>query len=119
MKRKDTTPEFIKTHFSDYFGILPEVLEGYGAFNVSLLSDLPLFIDPFLLFNSRNQHYRELHNQMIQYLKFLRAKSAEGDVDKGLVQAWYTFPEVRQNWLGFARKSNRGSGLGSDFAKAL
>ncbi len=118
-KRNPTTPEYIKTHFSDYFGVLPEVIERYGAFNISLLGDLPLFIDPFLLFNSRNKEYQELHDRMIRYLMFLRDKSAAGGVSSGLVQAWYRFPEVRQNWLGFARTSNRGSGLGSDFAREL
>ena len=37
-------------HFSDVFNVSPESLEQYGAFNVSLVSDMPLFIDPFLLF---------------------------------------------------------------------
>src|SRR5205823_6605093 len=114
-KKKLTTPEYIKTHFSDYFGVLPKTIEDYGAFNISLLNDLPLFIDPFLLFNSKNEEYRELHERMIRYLMFLRDKSAAGGVSRGLVQAWYRFPEVRQNWLGFSKNSNRGSGLGSDF----
>jgi hypothetical protein len=35
---------------SEYFRVPPEKLETYGAFNVSLVADLPLFIDPFLLF---------------------------------------------------------------------
>jgi len=117
--KKSSTPDYIKTHFSDYFGVLPEILEKYGAFNVSLLSDLPLFIDPFLLFNSKKDEYRELHSRIIIYLKFLRDKSAAGGLSRGLVQAWYRFPEVRQNWLGFSKTSNRGSGLGSDFARAL
>jgi hypothetical protein len=116
---RNSNPRHIKTHFSDYFGVLPETVENYGAFNISLLNDLPLFIDPFLLFNSTKREYRDLHDRMIRYLEFLRDKSAQGGVGRGLVQAWYRFPEVKQNWLGFARKSNRGSGLGSDFAKAL
>ena len=41
-----------KIYFSDYFEIDPALVEEHGAFNVSLESDLPLFIDPFLLFNS-------------------------------------------------------------------
>src|ERR1044072_7552729 len=102
-----TTPHYIKTHFSDYFGVLPELLEEYGAFNISLINDLPLFIDPFLLFNSRRQAYRDLHDQMIQYLQFLKNKSAAGALSTGLVHAWYRFPEVRQNWLGFSRRGNR------------
>jgi hypothetical protein len=56
---------------------------------------------------------------MISYLAFLRDKSATQRLDDGLIKAWYRFPEVKQNWLGFSRKSNRGTGLGSDFAQAL
>ena len=40
-------------YFSDAFEVSPQILEEYGAFDVSLLNDLPLFIDPFLLFNSK------------------------------------------------------------------
>ncbi len=38
--------------FSDLFKIDESVVEGYGAFNISLPGDLSLFIDPFLIFNS-------------------------------------------------------------------
>jgi hypothetical protein len=37
--------------FSQYFDVKPAVLEEFGAFDISLASDLPLFIDPFLLFS--------------------------------------------------------------------
>jgi hypothetical protein len=36
-------------YFSDHFQIKPQELEKYGAFNISLVADLPLFIDPFLI----------------------------------------------------------------------
>lgn len=39
-------------YFSDYFGIEQDIVESYGAVNISLINDLPLFVDPFLLFNS-------------------------------------------------------------------
>ncbi len=109
----------IKIHFSDYFGVTPEAVEQYGAFNVSLLNDLPLFVDPFLLFNSTKPKYRALHDDIIAYLRFLRDKAAGGAIRSGLLQAWYTFPEVRQNWLGYSVSGNAGTGLGPDFARAL
>lgn len=109
----------IRAYFSDYFGVLPETLEGYGAFNISLLNDLPLFIDPFLLFNSTKKEYQKLHDRIIHYLKFLREKSAGERIDRGLIHAWYRFPEVKQNWLGFSISGNEGRGLGSDFAGEL
>lgn len=47
-------------YFSDVFQVEQEVIEAYGAFNIALVNDLPLFIDPFLLFDSENQEFRNL-----------------------------------------------------------
>lgn len=65
----------IELYFSQHFGVSPTVLEDYGAFEISLASDLPLFIDPFLLFNSQKPEYRDLHEGMIRYLVFLRDRA--------------------------------------------
>lgn len=108
----------IELYFSQHFGVSPKVLEDYGAFDVSLVSDLPLFVDPFLLFNSEKPEYRDLHDGMIRYLVFLRDR-ATPDLDPGLIKSWYMFQEVKQNWLGFTVLGNSGSGLGKDFAHAL
>lgn len=112
-------PAELFAYFSDIFGVDPADLERYGAFNVSLINDLPLFIDPFLLFNSRKTEYQALHAEIIQYVRFLRDKSAAGEVNEGLLRAWFMFSEVKQNWLGFSKSGNSGSGLGMDFARAL
>lgn len=109
----------IELYFSDIFNVPPDIIEEYGAFNVSLITDLPLFIDPFLLFNSPKDEYQELHNQMITYLKFLRDKSSGGELHPGLLSSWYRFSEVKQNWLGFCESGNTGRGLGIKFAGAL
>lgn len=109
----------VNVHFTDFFGVNPEVLEQYGAFNVSLINDLPLFVDPFLLFNSDKSEYQDLHSAIIQYLRFLRDKSMAGGIREGLLHSWFTFPEVKQNWLGFSLIGNSGSGLGIKFARAL
>jgi len=106
-------------YFSDYFDVSEEALEEYGAFNVSLVTDLPLFIDPFLLFNSTDPKYQKLHNDIIRYLRFLRAKSETGGISGGSIKAWYRFAEVKQNWLGFCEDGNAGRGLGLKFARAL
>jgi hypothetical protein len=109
----------IKLYFSDYFRVPPEQIEDYGAFNISLVTDLPLFIDPFLLFNSKRREYQTLHDEIIRYLRFLRDKSIESGSSARLSEAWYGFPEIRQTWLGFTRKGNRGLGLGRGFGGAL
>lgn len=106
-------------YFTDYFGVSEQVLEEYGAFNISLVTDLPLFIDPFLLFNSDKPEYQALHDDIIRYLRFLRLKSEQGGVSHSLIKAWYCFGEVKQNWLGFCETGNTGRGLGTDFARAL
>ena len=106
-------------YFSDCFNIDPDVIEDYGAFNISLLNDLPLFVDPFLLFNSQNSTYQHLHDEIIAYLRFLKERSESGTIKEGLLRGWFLFPEVKQNWLGYSLEGNKGSGLNIDFARAL
>ncbi len=108
-----------KGYFSGYFQAKSKTISDYGAIDISLVSDLPLFIDPFLLFNSKNKQYQQLHKDIINYLQFLRQKSLLGGIDKGLITAWYKFSEVSQNWFGYSQSGNRGSGLGNMFAQAL
>ena len=106
-------------YFTDFFDVDRSVLEDYGAFNVSLVNDLPLFIDPFLLFDSAKPEYQRLHAEIIDYLKFLRDVSSAESLTKAHVNQWFRFGEVKQNWLGFSRSGNSGSGLGERFANAL
>ena len=107
------------TFFSNRFSVDPDLLEKYGALDISLVTDLPLFIDPFLLFHSKKSEYQKLHDELIGYLVFLRDKSQTTHVSDGLLRSWYCFPEVKQTWLGFSLEGNRGSGLGIDFARGL
>ena len=107
------------TFFSDAFEIDATVIEDYGAFDISLIADLPLFIDPFLLFHSEKLEYQQLHNSLIDYLVFLRDAAKQRRVSEALLRAWYCFPEVKQTWLGFSLEGNEGHGLGIDFARSL
>ena len=107
------------TFLCDYFGIDEAVFEDYGALNISVVNDLPLFIDPFLLFHSEKPEYVALHEHIIEYLMFLRDRAVEGRVNEGQLRNWYCFPEVKQNWLGFSETGNDGAGLGIDFARSL
>lgn len=105
--------------FSDYFLVDKKCLDEHGAFNISFVADLPLFIDPFLLFNSKKPKYQILHKGIIKYLKFLRDKSAKSEISKGLLLSWYRFKEIKQTWFGFSERGNKGSALGLGFARAL
>src|SRR5258708_4368780 len=107
------------TFFNEYFNVSQDTVDEHNAFNVSIINDLPLFIDPFLLFNSEKPEYKNLHDQILKYIIFLRDAVANGRITDDLVKAWFMFPEVRQNWLGFSLYGNGGSGLGRDFADGL
>ena len=109
----------MKAYFSDFFCVTKADLDSHGAIDISLINDLPLFIDPFLLFSSDNKDYVKLHDDIIKYITFLRDRSNEGALSDGLIRHWFCFPEVKQNWLGFSKVGNSGSGLGKKFAIAL
>lgn len=51
--------------FSDYFDVDRSALDLDGALEVNLVTDLPLFVDPFLLFNSNKKPYQELHERVM------------------------------------------------------
>jgi len=105
----------MKIYFSDFFEIDSNLLVEHGAFNISLINDLPLFIDPFLLFGSEKQEYQRQHDNILKYLTFLKSKS--GELSNGQIKSWYKFSEVKQNWFGYSKIGNSGSGLGMKFGK--
>ncbi len=106
-------------YFTDFFNIKEDTLDSFGAFNISLVNDLPLFIDPFLLFGSKKPEYIALHNSILNYLTFLKSKSKLGTATKAEIKSWYKFSEVKQNWLGYSVTGNGGSGLGEKFGRAM
>jgi len=86
-------------YFSDTFGVSADTLENYGAFDISLINDLPPFIDPLLLFNSPTPQYRALHEEIVRYVSFLRDKAVAGRLTDGLARAWCMFSEVNLTGL--------------------
>ena len=110
----------VKVYFSDFFNVDEDIIESYGAVNISLINDLPLFIDLFLLFNSDRSDYQQIHQEMISYLLFLQEQSQmNACLTAGMRRAWFSFSEVKQTWLGFSLSGNSGCGMGSDFAAGL
>jgi hypothetical protein len=106
-------------YFNECFNLDESLLEEYGAFNISLINDLPVFIDPFLLYGSEKEEYSGLHESILNYLAFLRDKSTRGNITEVEIERWYKFSEVKQNWLGFSVSGNGGSGLGKQFGEAM
>lgn len=110
----------LQIFFSDYFCVNESIIEKYGAVNISLINDLPLFIDPFLLFNSKKIVYQRIHENIIKYLLFLQENAEKNPKPSpGMLESWYLFSEVKQTWLGFSLSGNSGRGLGKKFAEEL
>src|SRR4051794_31949773 len=105
-------------YFSDVFKVSNDVLAAENVFDISLVSDLPLFIDPFLIFDGEKAEYQRLHTQIIRYVSFLRDKIVEGNVSASDESEWLYFPEIPNNWLGYSVGSNAGRGLRDAFARA-
>lgn len=62
--------------FYDYFGIDRATIEAFGAFEPSLVADVPLFIEPFLIFNSKKEECQDLHVAIIKKVLFFTAVEA-------------------------------------------
>lgn len=105
-------------YFSEYFEIDPCLLREYGALNISLVCDLPLFIDPMLIFNSKKPEYKKLHTEIIRYFTFL-ADKAQDNLQENEIKAWFRFSEVKNNWLGYSLSGNGGLALGDSYAQFL
>ena len=83
--------------FNEYFEIDQKVVDRYGALNICVEADLPLFVDPFLLFSSENPEYQALHDKIVGHLIFLRELASN---NPSIGPSLFKFPEVPQNWLG-------------------
>ena len=87
----------LRLFFSDFYGVEEDIIESYGAVNISLINDLPLFIDPFLLFNSEREDYQRIHKEIILYLLFLQQQAERyKQAPPGMISSWYLFPEIKQ-----------------------
>lgn len=110
----------IKLFFSNVFGLNEKTINDYGAFNISLVNDLPLFIDPILLFKSEKEEYQKSHKEIVKYLRFLKKISlSTKNINKDMKDKYFIFSEVKQNWFGYSKKGNGGRGLKNKFAKSL
>lgn len=79
--------------------------------------DVPLAIDPFLLYKSKNQEYKALHSKILDVFN-------EGiklfDLGKKFdTERIIDFPEVKEIGLGYGKNTKRGSGLGGYLNRLL
>ncbi len=104
--------------FSEQFNVDPKLIDDYGAVDISLVCDIPLFVDPMLIFNSDKPEYQMLHQEIIKYFHFLHNKAKNG-LSLYEIEAWFNFNEVPNNWLGYSLVGNKGLALGKKYSNFL
>ena len=106
-------------YFNEYFNVSVDKLDKYGALNISLDCDLPLFIDPLLIFISNNLLFKSWHEKLVKYILFLSSLKKTGQPPKDIIRSYFTFKEIRNNWLGLSKTGNRGSAIGNYYGESL
>lgn len=92
------------------------LLSGVSQYDVDFVIprvgiDVPVGIDPFLLYKSRDPEYRQLHGQLLEAFSAGILAVRRGMLhEAGRI---LDFPEVSAIGLGYTQGSKRGSGLGT------
>lgn len=76
--------------------------------------DVPVGIDPFLLYKSRDPEYRSLHGTLVSAFNSGIDAIRRGKVTEA--SRLFDFPEVSAIGLGYTQGGKRGSGLGTHLA---
>ncbi len=76
--------------------------------------DIPVGIDPFLLFKSRNPEFRQLHQQLLDAFNAGIDAVKRGSPDEA--RAILDFPEESAIGFGYTKKGKGGSGVGTYMA---
>src|SRR6266496_2443100 len=91
---------------------LPNVSQYEVDFVIPRLGvDVPVGIDPFLLYKSRDSEYRQLHESLIDAFNVGLDAVRRNVLTEA--RTLFDFPEVSAIGLGYTEKSKRGSGVGS------
>jgi hypothetical protein len=98
------------------------LLSGVSQYDVDFVIprvgiDVPVGIDPFLLFKSRDPEYQGLHRQLLEAFNAGIAAVRRGKLEEAarILQ----FPEVSAIGLGYTQGSKRGSGVGTHLSKLI
>jgi hypothetical protein len=91
------------------------LLDGVSQYDVDFVIprigiDLPLGIDPFLMFKSRDEELRRLHQIITDHFNTGVRAVSSGMLD--IADEIFDFPEVAAIGLGYTKSGKRGSGLG-------
>src|SRR6267378_5058772 len=92
------------------------LLSGVSQYDVDFVIprvgvDVPVGIDPFLLYKSRDPDYRQLHDRLLEAFNAGIAAIKAGKLQEA--SRILNFPEVSAIGLGYTQGSKRGSGVGT------
>jgi hypothetical protein len=114
--------KFHTMNFSIEYNITMGVEDDW--FDTILDRDTKLFIDPFLIFKSKNKFFVDSHKQIIDFFNdaFITAASSNNsslDIRYRNLLSKMMFPEPEELCLGYASRSVNGAGSGKGFAKEI
>ena len=109
--RVDPAAGIVNPRLSDVFGLV--IRQDEVDFVVPhLREDLPLYLDPFLLWKSDDQEYRQLHADLLGFVNEVRKHIVEGRSTRASLLLSEVSEPVELG-LGYAAGTKRGSALGS------
>lgn len=73
--------------------------------------DIPLYVDPFLLWNSAEPEYRQLHDLLLRFFGLVRQQILDGHIEKAATLL-SGVSEPRELGLGYASGSKQGNNIG-------
>ena len=79
--------------------------------------DLPLGIDPFLLFKSRDPEFQELHSQLLDSFNMGITAIRSDRINDA--RRLFQFPEVSDIGMGYTKKGKRGAGVGEFLSELI
>src|ERR1700728_2682604 len=100
----------VKRRLIDAFG-LPFSQDTVPFAIPHLEEDIPLYLDPFLLWASGGETYRQLHEQLLGFMARFARLAIEGS-DAAAQRLLLTCQDPRELGLGYAQGSKRGSFIG-------
>lgn len=107
--------------FSEYYKI--DYTEDEEWFNPILHQDTLLFIDPFAVFKSNDDLFKDSYSEMMYFFQqafelIAQSGGVKNHVSYKKAESMLMFPEVNAICLGYS-KQRRGSGTGPEWAKTL
>lgn len=108
--------------FSQQFGITRDDSDDW--FDPNLERDNELFIDPFLLYKSKNKGFRDAHQEVIEFfnIAFKLVALSKGQKDSSYYKEAVRLLQLGEFsgiWLGYTEDSNEGSGFGPELAQSI